>query len=103
MVSTVGATAALPEHGEAWRVPWEVVETAPSSVLMRCLGRVVPWGLERRIELDSDRVRVSYTYTNRGASPHSAYWCAHPLFRFEAGMEIGVPGGARLAGLAEGA
>jgi len=102
MVPTVDATETLPDHGEAWRLPWEVVEETPSAALMWCGGHVVPWELRRRIELAEDRVRVLYTYTNRGASPHYAYWCAHPLFRFEAGMEIGVPGGARLAGLAEG-
>jgi galactose mutarotase-like enzyme len=102
MVPTVDATETLPDHGEAWRLPWEVGAKAPGSVFMRCLGRVVPWELGRRIELDEVRVRVSYTYANRGTSPHHAYWCAHPLFRFEAGMEIGVPGGPRLAGLADG-
>src|SRR5712671_1584693 len=54
MVPTVDATDALPDHGEAWRVPWEVVEETPSSALMRCWGRVVPWELGRRIELDSE-------------------------------------------------
>jgi hypothetical protein len=102
MVPTVDATETLPDHGEAWRMPWDVLEETPSSVVMWCAGRVVPWGLSRRVELEVDRVRASYTYTNRGTSPHYAYWCAHPLFRFEAGMEIGVPGGARLAQLAEG-
>ncbi len=102
MVPTVDATDTLPDHGEAWRLPWEVGATTPSSVLMRCAGRLVAWELERALELFEDRVRVSYTYTNRGAAPHPAYWCAHPLFRFEAGMDIGVPGGSRLAGLAEG-
>jgi galactose mutarotase-like enzyme len=102
MVPTLDATETLPDHGEAWRFPWQVGSVTRSSVFMRCAGRVVPWELGRRIELDEDRVRVSYTYTNRGTSPHHAYWCAHPLFRFEAGMEIGVPGGSRLGGLAEG-
>jgi galactose mutarotase-like enzyme len=102
MVPTVDATDALPDHGEAWRVPWEVVMQDAGSAFMRCIGRVVPWDLGRLIALVEDRVRVSYTYTNRGTSPHHAYWCAHPLFRFEARMEIGVPGGSRLAGLAEG-
>ena len=102
MVPTVDATEALPDHGEAWRLPWQVGSVARSSVFMRCAGRVVPWELGRLIDLEDDRVRVSYTYTNRGTSPHYAYWCAHPLFRFEAGMEIGVPGGSRLAALAEG-
>jgi hypothetical protein len=102
MVPTVDATDSLPDHGEAWRMPWEVGVVTDSSVVMHCAGRVVPWGLSRRIELQADRVRLAYVYSNRGTVPHHAYWCAHPLFRFEAGMEIGVPGGSRLAGLAEG-
>jgi galactose mutarotase-like enzyme len=102
MVPTVDATDSLPDHGEAWRMPWHVGEKSGTSVFMRCSGRVVPWELGRRIELEEDRLRVSYTYTNRGTSPQYAYWCAHPLFKFESGMEIGVPDGARLAQLVEG-
>jgi galactose mutarotase-like enzyme len=76
--------------------------TTHRSVSMRCSGRVVPWQLERRIELGEGGVRISYVYTNCGAGPQYAYWCAHPLFRFESGMEIGVPGGEQLAQLAPG-
>src|SRR5216684_7896568 len=65
MVPTVDATDSLPDHGEAWRLPWEVVAQDAASVLMRCAGRLVPWELMRRIELDEHRVRVSYTYRNR--------------------------------------
>jgi hypothetical protein len=102
MVPTVDATDRLPDHGEAWRLPWEVGTTTSRSVVMSCTGRVVSWELVRRIELALDSVRVSYTYTNRGREPHHAYWCAHPLFKFERGMEIGLPGGEALAQLAEG-
>jgi galactose mutarotase-like enzyme len=102
MVPNVDATEELPDHGEAWRVPWSVGATTHKSVSMRCSGRVVPWQLERRIELGEGGVRISYVYTNCGAGPQYAYWCAHPLFRFESGMEIGVPGGEQLAQLAPG-
>lgn len=102
MIPNVDATEELPDHGEAWRVAWSVGAKTRGSVFMRCAGRVVPWHLERRIELSQAGVRVSYVYTNRGAGAQYAYWCAHPLFRFESGMEIGVPGGERLAQLAPG-
>jgi galactose mutarotase-like enzyme len=101
MVPTVDATEALPDHGEAWRVPWEVVAQDAGSVLMRARGQVMSWELERHIDVD-ERVTVTYIYRNVGAEPHSGYWCAHPLFKFETGMEIGVPGGSRLALLAGG-
>ena len=102
MVPNVDATESLPDHGDAWRLAWTVDEAADDSVSMRCAGRVVPWELERRIELGDARVRVSYVYTNRGAEAHYVYWCAHPLFRFEQGMQIGLEGGVELAQLAPG-
>jgi galactose mutarotase-like enzyme len=102
MVPNVEAVGLLPDHGEAWRVPWVVEEEGRRAVLMSCRGRVVPFELQRRIEV-AERVRVDYTYMNAGTEPHLAYWCAHPLFRFEEGMEIGVPGGAELSTLHKGA
>ena len=85
MVPNLEPTGELPDHGEAWRLPWEVLDAG----LMRCRGRLLPWELQRRIELD-DAVRVAYRYRNAGAEPQLAYWCAHPLFRYEPGMEIGA-------------
>ena len=81
MVPNLEPTDALPDHGEAWRLPWEVV--GPGA--MRCRGRLVPWELERRISL-GEAVDVQYVYRNVGESPHPAYWCAHPLFKYEPGM-----------------
>ncbi len=102
MVPTVEATDTLPDHGEAWRLPWEVVRSTPAELSMRCRGRIVPWMLRRSIQLRDDAVTVTYVYRNVGREPHLAYWCAHPLFRFEAGMEIGVPAGERLAKMPSG-
>ena len=91
MVPNVAPTDSLPDHGEAWRLPWTVTEHEERLVAMRCSGRLVPWELTRTIELRND-VLVSYVYRNAGATPQSAYWCAHPLFRYEAGMDVGMPG-----------
>ena len=85
MVPNLEPTGELPDHGEAWRLPWDVLEEGS----MRCRGRLLPWELQRRIELD-DAVRVAYRYRNAGTEPQLAYWCAHPLFRYEPGMEIGA-------------
>ncbi|TMC53030.1 MAG: hypothetical protein E6J20_09730 [Chloroflexi bacterium] len=90
MVPNVLATDALPDHGEAWRMSWEVLYLTRHSVFMRASGRLVPWVLDRTIEV-TDVVRVSYVYRNAGSEPHLAYWCAHPLFKYEPGMETGVP------------
>jgi len=83
----------LPDHGEAWRLPWSVHDVTPSSATMECRGVQLPWRLARRIELDDRAVRVAYTYANAGSQPLYAYWCAHALFRYERGMVVdGVEG-----------
>lgn len=93
----------LPDHGEAWRQAWSVERSSESSTVMWCAGHLLPWRLERRLELSERSVRASYTYTNLGSEPLYAYWCAHPLFRYESGMEIvGFESGARLSNLPEG-
>ena len=83
----------LPDHGEAWRLPWSLLTETASSATMECSGVVLPWRLERRIELIARAVRVEYTYRNSGQHPMYAYWCSHILFRYEAGMLVnGVDG-----------
>ena len=86
MVPNLDATDTLPDHGEAWRLPWDVL----ANGRMRCRGRLVPWELERGVELGGS-VQVRYAYKNVGGEPHAAYWCAHPLFKYEPGMEVGAP------------
>jgi hypothetical protein len=85
MVPNLEPTDSLPDHGEAWRLPWQVL----GQGAMRCRGGLVPWELERRIELSED-VLIRYVYTNAGAEPHRAYWCAHPLFAYDPRMEVSI-------------
>ena len=59
---------------------------------MRCTGRLLPWQLERRIDIE-DSVYVEYVYTNVGADPHRAFWCAHPLFKYEPVLGVEVAEG----------
>jgi galactose mutarotase-like enzyme len=90
MVPNLEPTDKLPDHGEAWRLPWRVAEQDAGSIAMSCDGTLVSWRLWRQIALDQN-VDVRYRYTNIGKEPHAAYWCAHPLFKYEPGMEIDAP------------
>ncbi len=92
----------LPDHGEAWRMEWAVDDLSERHAAMHCAGAVLPWRLERRIELTGEAVRATYSYENRGQEPLYAYWCAHPLFKYEVGMEVGADHGAAVAHLPEG-
>lgn len=93
----------LPDHGEAWRLAWSVERATESSAVMWCAGRLLPWRLERHLDLSEQLVRASYVYTNTGSGPLYAYWCAHALFRYESGMQIsGFEEGDRLSSVDEG-
>jgi galactose mutarotase-like enzyme len=91
MVPNLEPTESLPDHGEAWRLPWEVL----GEGVMRCRGRLVPWELERRIVL-ADAVSVDYRYRNVGDEPHGAFWCAHPLFKYQPVMDMDVAEGTSI-------
>ena len=93
----------LPDHGEARRLEWSVIDQSDRHATTRCAGHALPWHLERHVELGQDSVRASYTYENRGDAPLYAYWCAHPLFKYQVGMEIGAEHGDAVAHLPEGA
>lgn len=90
IVPNLEPTDTLPDHGEAWRLPWQVLRRAPVELSMRCRGKIVPWELTRTVYLRKGSVIAVYTYRNAGKSPHHAYWCAHPLFRYEPGMRVSV-------------
>ena len=46
----------LPDHGEAWRLQWNVLEESAGSASMECSGRVLPWRLQRQFDLDGRAV-----------------------------------------------
>ena len=99
MVPTLDATPTLPDHGEAWRLPWTVIDSSGRASAMSCDGRILPWRLERRIEV-GERIRANYVLSNHGDSALPAYWCSHALFRYRDGVEIDV--GVKLVRFAEG-
>ncbi len=100
MVPTVEATETLPDHGEAWRLPWTTTIVNRNTSSMECQGRLLPWRLHRHIVLVRNIIQVHYRLTNRGLYPIPGYWCAHPLFQYEADMEVDV--GAKIVSFAQG-
>jgi hypothetical protein len=87
MVPNVEPTETLPDHGEAWRLPWEVLWHNYENNSMECGGRSGTWILNRHM-LIRHGIELNYSLTNQGSEPIYAYWCAHPLFRYEPDMEV---------------
>lgn len=99
-VDTRGGTAHIPDHGDLWRVEWEIqglgtaTGTGSSLTLVgRCFS--LPLTVERSIELSEIdrgwRLSLHYRVRNVGAYPVPWSWAAHPLFAVEKGDRIVLP------------
>src|SRR3989441_12647807 len=71
MVPNVEETDTLPDHGEAWRLPWQVLRAGGA----RCWGQILLWELGRSVE-GAEVGRVGCSYRNLRAEPHPAVWGA---------------------------
>jgi hypothetical protein len=101
-VDTGTGSAAVPDHGDLWRVPWyEVgdqrsVNDNAASVVLRGACFSLPLELKRTLYLSESpsgyKLRLDYTLKNTGATPAPWSWAAHPLFVAETGDRIVLPG-----------
>jgi len=86
------AGAALPDHGEVWALPWEVIAADGGALTLGVGGRALPYRLTRTLHLDDPAtLRLSYTATNAGAHPIAALWAAHPQFSAGDATRIVLP------------
>lgn len=88
----------LPDHGELWSRPWEVVERSERSLLLRRRGEALPYLFERRAAIDdSGTLSLAYRLDNLAETPLRWTWSAHPLFAAEEGMRIHLPESASMS------
>ncbi len=94
-VETAAGVAEVPDHGDLWRVAWEVVGQDESSVTLRGACFSLPLVLERKLTLTETamgaRLRADYTIKNTGEAAVPWSWAAHPLFAADEGDEIELP------------
>lgn len=88
-----GVALELPDHGELWRVPWEVTRQSSSSVSTRVQGHVLPYLFERTVTLDARRVRVEYQVSTSSDDELTFLWAAHPLFALQTGTRVVLESG----------
>ena len=119
-VKTAAGTADIPDHGDLWRVDWQVLGTgdkgnlhgngkslrkngatlaAAESVTLRGECFSLPLSLERKIALRKTdkgwRIDLDYKVKNEGNYPVPWSWAAHPLFAAEAGDRVELPPSVR--------
>lgn len=74
----------LPDHGEAWRLPWE----DEGEGWYGYAGRVAPYEFSRRVWGHEGRLRFDYLARATGHSDVAMLWAAHPQFAAPRGTRV---------------
>jgi hypothetical protein len=83
----------IPDHGELWYRPAEVIARTRSSLTIAMRGEQLPFHLVRRLTVNASQFAVDYELTNAGATPLPLLWAAHPLFACSDEMRLALPAG----------
>jgi galactose mutarotase-like enzyme len=87
-----GRLIAVPDHGEVWTLPWELLQAdGKSSVTLRVTGASLPYELTRRTAVSGATITQDYTLRNTGETELPWMWAAHPLFVLDGGAALQVP------------
>ncbi|WP_263356124.1 aldose epimerase family protein [Acidicapsa ligni] len=95
IIETETGNASIPDHGDLWRLEWEVLDIAADSATMRATCFSLPLEVTRTLLLSTTGsgwlLRAMYTVANRGNGFVPWSWAAHPLFSAQAGDRIVLP------------
>jgi galactose mutarotase-like enzyme len=98
-VQTDAGNHSIPDHGDLWRVEWNVVSANTNSVALEAQCFSLPLTVRRTLELTEDKagwhLRLQYELCNVGDHPVPWSWAAHPLFAVEEGDRIVLPDSIR--------
>jgi hypothetical protein len=81
----------IPDHGELWCLPWEVVSARDDALTLRVSGVRFPVVFTRTLRLRPTGLGISYEVENLASEPFPFLWCAHPLVAVRPGMELHIP------------
>jgi len=85
----------LPDHGEAWTLPWQEIEadeTGRHGLTLELQGRALRYRLRRTLDLPgSASLRMRYQLDNLEPEPLPYLWAAHPQFLCGAAGQVIFP------------
>ncbi len=98
-VTTKAGAATVPDHGDLWRIPWEVLESTQDSITLHAQCFSLPLQLTRSLILSETasgwKIRLLYSLVNLADYALPWAWTAHPLFACEEGDRIVLPSGVQ--------
>lgn len=94
-VKTAAGTVSVPDHGDLWRVPWELITSSSMCATLRAQCFSLPLTLQRTTTVLATgggwRIRADYKVTNTGDYSTPWSWVAHPSFAVETGDRVVLP------------
>jgi galactose mutarotase-like enzyme len=94
-IQTASGEAHIPDHGDLWRLPWQVLQSCEDAATFRVNCFSLPLQLTRSVifaeTLTGWRLQLLYSLTNLGTHSVPWSWAAHPLFSVDAGDRILLP------------
>lgn len=89
-----GRRVDVPDHGEVWTLPWEVVrKSGERSITLGVTGDSAGYELIRTTTVSGSSVWQEYRLRNTGEGALPWMWAAHPLFVLRTGDTLRVPHG----------
>jgi galactose mutarotase-like enzyme len=85
----------IPDHGELWYRPAEVLDRGADRIVLRAVGEHLPFTLRRTLTIADGELRVDYRIEHTAAGELPLVWAAHPLLAVSPGMRIQIPGESR--------
>ena len=82
----------LPDHGELWSIPWDVVHDR-ESLNCSVSGIRLPYHFSRNISLEESSIVLEYCAHNPTSFDMDFLWAAHGLINISSGSRISVPRG----------
>ena len=94
-VQTANGSASVPDHGDLWRVEWQVLAGGNGSVTMSAECFSLPLKLQRTVTLTQTekgyRIHADYQLTNISDNVTPWAWSAHPGYAAEEGDKLSLP------------
>jgi galactose mutarotase-like enzyme len=94
-LQTEAGSAHIPDHGDLWRIPWQILDATEDSATLRANCFSLPLQITRSVILSESatgwQLQLLYSLTNLGAYTVPWSWAAHPLFHADPGDRVLLP------------
>jgi len=81
----------IPDHGDFWQLPWEVLSSSPEHVHEVADGFSQPLRYEKTVRLRNAALWLESRITNTGVTEACFLYATHPLLAVEPGDRIVLP------------